>query len=194
MKKMIICAVILVMCTGAVIYAESQFRLTGEGALDLIGKPSLESLRIVLDEGVSPFYGFSWEVVINHFGFGMQYLVKFEDIDRDWVLDWHGTMVLSYHLFRPRSFIDPYAEVGIGNAGRVDLIGSNVVVEPGDVPGINLALYPHVAAGLAFKFDYLVIGGRISYRPFVERIPVAPVSAYPLKNVQVGFYAGVVFR
>jgi hypothetical protein len=193
MKKLLICLCVLFIGTGSALYSDTQFRLAGSGAIDFVGKPKLETVKLALDEGVSPFYGFQWEVLFSHFGFGMNYLVKFENLDRDWFLDWQGIMFISYHIFMPDFFLDPFIEVGIGNAGRVDLIGSNVAAAAGDVPGLNLSLYPHLAAGLGFRLDRFIIGGKLGYRPFVERIPVAPISSYPLKNLQFGIFAGVVF-
>jgi hypothetical protein len=84
--------------------------------------------------------------------------------------------------------VDPYAQVGIGSAGRVRL--SEI---PGTAvdPQVSLALFPFVAAGVSLNLDGLLIGGKAIYTPYKMGIPVTTIPTYQMGAFQVTITAGI---
>ncbi len=202
MKKrflILIFAAALSVTGGAGVFAREQVRLVLNLAADFVENPTLASVRSSFDDQAKVFWGPSWEVIIDEIGFGMHYLVKFDRLGTgleyppyDWSLDWMGDFFVSYHFFGVGRFLDPFVEIGFGNAGRVD-IDRNYVYEwnPNQGGVSNMSLFPYIGARLAVDLGGIVLGARIDYRPVVFPIPATQFSGYPLTNLQVGFFAGV---
>ena len=187
----------------------------GAIATDFADNPSLESVKSSFDDNTNFYWGWYWEVLLNRFGFGMHYMVKFDKLVTgyddplyDWSLDWNGDLFLSFHVLGGGFFLDPFIEIGFGNVGRVDLDNddgdwrwseSGWVYQippwnPAERGGLsNLSLYPYAAAGLALDLDGFLVGAKFTYRPFVISIPVTQFADYPLKSFQLTVFAGVAF-
>ena len=211
-KRAILAAVILIAATATSAFAREQVRFSFNLAADFIERPTLESVRSVFDDRAKVFWGPSWEVVLDEVGFGMHYLVKFDRLITgrdypmyDWSLDWMGDFYLSYHLFGIGRFIDPFIEIGFGNAGRVNIDADygywiedsqgewSYMYEwhPNQGALSNMSLFPYMGAGVALDLDGIVLSGRVIYRPLVLPIPGTQFFDYPLTNIQVGFSAGI---
>lgn len=96
--------------------------LTGNVSADFLGGNSAPQIINTFTVGDQPlFWGFGWEVIIDHFGFGGDYLVSFyQDAGEHWWLDWYApALFLSFHPLGGRSFLDPFLQVGIGSSGGV---------------------------------------------------------------------------
>ena len=215
MKK--ICAVaVMIVAVAGFAFTDSQFRLAANFSTDFTDKPTLEEVRTAFDVGTDVLSGFHWEVILDRTGFGMHYQILFERLDTymedpvyDWAMDWMGDGFVSYHFFGAGSFLDPFLEIGLGSAGRVNIdsdSGQWVKDEEGDWEYVlpewdpaspdgltNLGLYGYVAAGLALDFDGLLLGTRFAYRPFVRPVPATDFPEYPLKSFQVSLFGGIAF-
>ena len=210
-RTMVLCAV-LVLAFAGVAFADGQFRMAMNLTSELDQKPTLESVQRSFDDDANFFWGPSWEVMLDRFGFGMHYLVKFDRLNPDlesslydWSLDWMGDFYAAFHIFGSRAFFDPFIEVGFGSVGRVDIHdnGGYWVQDeygewdyryewnPDDGDVSNMSLYPYVGAGLALNLDGLLLGARFSYRPKTLPVPATQFTDYPLTNFQIGLFGGV---
>jgi hypothetical protein len=202
---------IIVGATGA--FGRDQVRLSMNLAADFVDRPTITAVRTKFDDQAKVFWGPSWEVILDNVGFGMHYLVKFDRLATeedyplyDWSLDWMGDFFVSYHFFGVGRFLDPFIEVGFGNAGRVDIdhdpgywvrhpmMGEWDYVyewQPNQSGVSHMSLFPYIGAGLAVDLSGIIIGARINYRPVVLPVPAAQFLDFPLTNLQVGFTAGV---
>jgi hypothetical protein len=135
-------------------------------------------------------WGFGWEIIPGKVGFGGDYMVSFsQGPGMGWWLDWYApALFLGWHPIGPNRFVDPFAQVGIGSAGRVRL---------SDIPGtavdpqVSLALFPFVAAGVSLNLDGLLIGGKAIYTPYKMGIPVTTIPTYQMGTFQVTLTAGI---
>jgi hypothetical protein len=214
MKKrftILICIVVLLVTGVTGLSATEQVRLVLNLAADFVENPTLASVQSSFDDQAKVFWGPSWEVILDNVGFGMHYLVKFDRLSTglenplyDWSLDWMGDFFVSYHFFGVGRFLDPFIEVGFGNAGRVDIDRNygywdedshgewDYVYEwrPNQGGVSNMSLFPYIGAGLAVDLNGVILGGRVDYRPIVLPVPATQFADYPLTNLQVGFFAG----
>ncbi|MGA2641135.1 MAG: hypothetical protein ABSG21_09555 [Spirochaetia bacterium] len=135
-------------------------------------------------------WGFGWEVIPYHTGFGGSYQVSFsQDAVSAWWLDWYApALFLSFHPLGARRSLDPYLEVGMGSAGRVLLSGTPA---PAVNESLYLALFPFLAGGLSLNLDGLLVGAKVAYTPYKAQIPVTSIPVDPLGAFQVTFTAGV---
>lgn len=215
MKKrftIVVCAIMLFVAVAATVSARDQVRLAFNLAADFVEDPTFDSVRTSFDDEAKVFWGPSWEVILDNVGFGMHYLVKFDRLETgleqplyDWSLDWMGDFFLSYHFFGAGRFLDPFVEIGIGNAGRVDIDRDHGYWHEDkygewdymdewrpDQDGVsNMSLFPYIGAGFAVDLNGIILGGRIDYRPVAFAVPATQFKEYPLTNLQVGFFAGV---
>ena len=202
----------LLVFTSSFAAADGQFRMVLNLAEGFAQKPTLAEVQSSFDDQTNFFWGPSWEVVIDKFGFGMHYLVKFDRLPTgnevapyDWSLDWMGDFFASFHLFGGGTFIDPFVVAGFGNAGRVDIDGDQgywvqdedgeweyeYEFDPTHDAVSNMSLFPYVGAGVALDLDGLLIGARLDYRPTVLPVPATQFKDYPLTSFQVSLFAGV---
>jgi hypothetical protein len=209
--KALCIALLIAVAGGGHLAADEQFRMALNLTADFAQKPTLSSVQTALDDQNNMFWGPSWEVIIDKFGFGMHYLVKFdrlitdqESVRYDWSLDWMGDFYAAYHVFGGGALIDPFIEVGFGNVGRVDIDDDDgywvedaygdwdymYEWDPNEEAVSNMSLFPYVGIGVALDLDGLLIGGRIDYRPVVLPIPAAQFRDYPLTSFQVGLFGG----
>jgi hypothetical protein len=167
-----------------------------------IPEPS-DVLKAIRTRQSELFYGIGWEVIMNHVGIGGNYLVDFyRDENRKWSVDWFAeALYASYHLFGAGSFIDVFAQAGIGSAGSVYLGGDYYNRHQSTDPNYQLTLqrltigiFPYVAAGAAINLSGLIIGTKLNYMPFITPPPVTDFDAYPLKNFQVMIFIGTSFE
>jgi hypothetical protein len=213
-KRIMLIGTVILLVSAVSVSAREQVRFSFNLAADFIERPTLGAVQTAFDDHAKVFWGPSWEVILDNVGFGMHYLVKFDRLTTgqeyplyDWSLDWLGDLYLSYHIFGVGRLLDPFIEIGFGNAGRVDLDATyGYWVEdasgewdymhewhPSHSRGAvsNMSLFPYIGAGLALDFDGIVLGARINYRPLVLPIPGTQFYDYPLTNIQVGFSAGI---
>lgn len=207
-----IIAVFVVALAAFSVQADPQFRISADFAADFMQRPTVEEVRSVFDDQSTLFWGPQMEIIVDRVGFGWHTLVNFDhretgftDPAYDWTLDWLGDFFVSYHFFGGGSFLDPFVELGFGNAGRVDLGDESgywaeidgawkyevAPWDPTEEAVQNLALYPYVGAGLALDLGGLLVGARLAYRPTVLPIPATQFEVYPLTNFQVGLFGGI---
>ncbi|MGD0726101.1 MAG: hypothetical protein ABSB63_11120 [Spirochaetia bacterium] len=168
--------------------------LTGNVSADFLGGNSAPQIINTFTVGDQPlFWGFGWEVIIDHFGFGGDYLVSFyQDAGEHWWLDWYApALFLSFHPLGGRSFLDPFLQVGIGSSGRVLLEPQRMPVGTGPTQNLSLSLFPFVGGGLALNIESLLLSAKVVYTPYSSQIPVTDIPSYPLGKFQVTLSAGI---
>lgn len=165
-------------------------RLTADFSADVPADTSAQRTATVAMGDQPVLWGLGWEVVPWKVGLGGDYMVSFsEDTVTGWWLDWVApALFLGWHPNGPNRSLDPYAQVGIGCAGRVRLSGTP---ETAADAGLELALFPFVGGGLNVNLDGLMIGAKALYTPFKMGIPVSTIPTYPLGTVQVVVTAGI---
>ena len=190
--------IIVIFSVGAAVSSAAEFRLGGIGGIELANSFSRSELQKEFDNKVIVYPGLYWEYIPGNLGIGMTYLVKFNrlastlpDMDYTWYFDWIGTLDARYHFLR-ESFIDPFIEAGIGNAGRVDMTSYGPGLE-GMRDELLLSLFGQMGGGVAFHFKEMHLGVKMLYRFLNQPVPATDFSTYPLKNFQVSFFGGVAF-
>jgi len=135
-------------------------------------------------------WGFGWEVVPGRAGIGGDYMVNFSQEEvTGWWLNWYApALFLGWHPLGPNRFVDPFAQFGVGCAGRVRLSGAPPTAADSS---LSLSVFPFVGAGLNLNLDGLLIGARAMYTPFTMGIPATAIPAYRMGAVQVVVTAGV---
>ena len=214
MKKVLLFFMLFWVSTS--LFSDPQFRLATNAAADFADRPSLQDLQSNIDDPANVFYGIHWEVITaGTVGFGMHGLVRFTSLpfafaDQSltmWWLDWIGELFVSLHIFGGGVVVDPFLEIGYGNAGRAELYDDIAGTWSQDANDLwyyrwneqsynnprNLSLYPFVAAGVALDLQSFLIGLRITYRPIAHQIPGTQIANYPLKNIQASLFGGIAF-
>jgi hypothetical protein len=169
----------------------SAVHLTGDISADFLGPTSADQIITTFTVGDQPLLcGVGWEVILDRVGLGGTYMVDFfQDASSVWWLDWYApALFLSFHPLGANWLLDPFAEVGIGSAGRVRL-GRGMMA--GASEPLALSLFPWLAAGLSLNLDALLLSAKVSWTPYNFPIPVTSIPAYPLGTVQVTVAAGI---
>lgn len=144
-------------------------------------------------------YGFSWEVIIDNIGFGGHYGILFNKIEssefpgeQEWWLDWKGDLYISYHLFGAKTFLDPFAELGFGNAGItfVNNTGEQLSTKSRN-PVTNMSLFPYAAIGGSINLSGLLLGAKVNYYLENSAIPGTKFSILPMKTASLVMFAGI---
>jgi hypothetical protein len=198
MKMKILVLFVVLAALGVPCFA-GAVHVTGNLTADYPAGISTEQIISTFANGSQPMlWGFGWEVVLGRIGFGGDFAVNFyRDPDTSWWLDWYApALYLSLHPFGANRFLDPFVQVGVGNAGRVHLDGTPVGSSCGmfypSADGMPLlSLFPFVAAGLGLNFDGLLVSARVAYTPYNGQIPVTNIQTYPLGTLQVTLAAGL---
>ena len=168
--------------------------LTGIISADFLGDNAPhQSINTFTVGGQPLFWGLGWEVIVNHFGFGGDYMVSFhQDAGERWWLDWNApALFLSFHPLGGKSFLDPFLQAGVGSSGRVFLAPQPVSAGPGPGQDLSLSLFPFVGAGLALNLEGLLLSAKAVYTPYASQVPVTDIPAYPMGKFQVTLSAGV---
>ncbi len=131
----------------------------------------------------SNLFGFEAEYIPQNMGYGMDLMAGFRrDMEDRSLMDWQGQLFIRYHLFGGTSFLDPYLEGGIGNAGTVHL---------NDGGGLKMSIYPFVSTGMNLVFrEGLYFGGRWSYRMDEWQVPGTNYDMAGTGRVQVSLIIG----
>lgn len=139
------------------------------------------------------YWGIGYEIIRHHIGFGGVYAVDFQrTTSADWWFDWYSQpFYVSYHLFGRRTLIDPFAGVGIGVAGRVDITPASSVAQSDS--RVLLSIFPVLSAGLGLDLDGLYLSARGTYVPVISPPPVSPLENVPLGQIQVILSVGFSF-
>lgn len=87
--------------------------------------------------------------------------------------DWTATFDLRHHFY-VTTFLDPFVEISIGNAGRVHILKTQA--------GFGMSAV--VARDLHF-------GLKAAYRFYTMPIPGITISQYPLRGYRLDFYCGM---
>ncbi|WP_455381727.1 hypothetical protein [Salinispira pacifica] len=174
--------------------------------LGLIGTEEMTKSTDAAAESVLPkgttFHGLYWEVILDHFGFGMTTTARFSEIPTSdpalaptvFLVDWLGGLDLRYH-FLDRSVFDPFIEGQLGCAGRVDATDYQELgySDPGSSRVKYLSLYGQVGAGIAFRFHRFHLGVKVDYRFDNDSIVGTDIAAYPLSRFSSGIFGGISF-
>ncbi|MFW5683916.1 MAG: hypothetical protein ACOC1I_03610 [Spirochaetota bacterium] len=202
MKNRLMTAAALLLVASAA-FAGPQFRLAGHAYTPLEQLPRTESgWDAVIVPGGSTLSGWHWEVVLDRLGFGMHYAMDFratELANDPFVVDWKGDFFLSYHFFGGGAVLDPFVEIGWGNAGRASVPSVEEAGYPdweervADGSATALALYSYGAAGLALDLNGLLLGARLAWMPgeLVSPIPDPRVSLQTVPEFEIGIFAGI---
>jgi hypothetical protein len=163
---------------------------------EMLTRPTYEAIQREFDEGTNLLSGLYWEVLMDHVGLGMTYLVDFQKLESPypqleylWYLDWVGSLDLRYHFFEA-FFLDPFLEAGVGSAGRVDISAYEENGLPGVEDPLELSLFGQVGGGLALRFSCLHVGARLLWRVFNEIPPATQFQPYPLKSFRFELFGG----
>jgi hypothetical protein len=167
----------------------AQVRLGVVGGVELWNRPTYAEVLDAFDNQANIAPGLYWEAIRGNFGYGMTGLVAFnrmdpatEGTDYDWYMDWIASFDLRYHFLR-RFVLDPFVEMGVGSAGRVQLSGE-------DDP-LNLSIFAQVGGGLAIRLRGVHLGTRVLYRMLNNPIPATDFEVYPLKAFHVDLFGGI---
>jgi hypothetical protein len=190
MKKAKTFALVLTLAlAGGACFADGVY-LTGRAMADFLQPPSAQSVVQSLAGPDQPrFWGFGWEVIRRHVGFGGEYLVDFfQDSGTQWWLDWYGQpFFISFHVFDARSFIDPFIQLGVGCAGRV-------LLERWAAPATEnlfISIMPCLSAGLNLDLDGFLLGAKVTWAPFLTPPPATHFENVPLGTIQCTLTAGL---
>ena len=193
--KTILIGLLLAAVVSAAAFGEN-FRIGVSVGAELLDRPTFESIRQEFDEGANLLSGLYWEVLRDHVGFGMTYLVDFQRLDSPypemqylWFVDWVGSFDLRYHFFED-FFLDPFLEAGLGSAGRVDISSYEENGLPGVEDPLELSVFGQVGGGLAFRLSGLHLGARLLYRVFNDVPPATEFQPYPLKGFRFDLFGG----
>jgi hypothetical protein len=189
MKMKTLALLIVLAALGAPCFADAV-HITGDLTADFPPGASAQQIVSAFGDGSQPMlWGFGWEVILGHMGFGGNYQVRFQNPDSTWWLDWYApALYLSLHPLGANRFLDPFVQVGVGNAGRVWLEGMPF---PAFNDQLMLSLFPFVAVGLGLNIDGLLLAAKVAYTPFNAPIPVTYIPVYPLGTLQVTLTAGL---
>ncbi len=169
-------------------------RLTGNVSADFLGGNSGQQIINTFTVGDQPFFwGFGWEVIIDRFGFGGDYMVSFyRDAAEQWWLDWYApALFVSFHPLGGKSFLDPFLQLGVGCSGQVFLEPQRMPMGPSPRQDLSLSLFPFVGAGLAFNLEGFLLSAKAIYTPYWSQVPVTDIPSYPLGKFQVTVSAGI---
>jgi hypothetical protein len=193
--KAILIGLLLAAVSCGAVFGDS-FRLGASVGAELLNRPTFESIREQFDEGANLLSGLYWEVLLDHLGFGMTYLVDFQSLaspypqlDYLWFVDWVGSFDLRYH-FLEDFLLDPFLEAGLGSAGRVDITCYEEHGLPEADSPLELSLFGQVGGGLAFRLSGLHLGARLLWRVFNEIPPATQFQPYPLKSFRFDLFGG----
>jgi len=200
MNRTIIAAALLLAATS--LFAGPQFRVAGNvlSPVESIPQSVSEWDRALLpaDDALS---GWHWEVLLNRFGFGMHYALRFYEggTEAPYLMNWKGDFFLSYHPMGGGSTLDPFIEFGWGNAGTAVVHSARDAEYPDwedrvhDGSATALALYTYGAAGLALDLNGLLLGVRVAYTPdeLTNPVPDPTVGFYDLPELEVGLFGGI---
>lgn len=201
MKRTIALVLLFVGTTAA--FAGPQFRVAGNMLTPLETLPQTAAgWNRAIRQTDAALSGWHWEVLLNRFGFGMHYGVRFYE-DRlshsPYSIDWKGDLFLSYHPMGGGARIDPFVEFGWGNAGSAAVDSARDAGYPDweekvyDGSATGLALYSYAAAGLALDLDGLLLGMRLACVPdhMAHPVPDPDVRYYDLPMFELGLFGGV---
>jgi len=169
------------------------------GSVEFDQKPDWEQVADAFDAGENVAKGFYWEVIPDHLGYGMTCNVLFDrreslipEVDYQWYMDWIASWDFRYHPLR-WSFLDPFVELGLGSAGKVDIteyeeygLDEDTAEDP-----LQLSLFAQVGWGLGFRLGALNLGARMTYRFWNEIPPGTQFEPYPLEEFNVGVFGGL---
>lgn len=193
----------LVLVVAAALPAGPQFRLA---ANSLTPVPALPGSAAEWHDAAWPtedsLGGWHWEVILNRVGFGMHYAMRLVDTGyapSPYSVDWKGDLFLSFHPLGGGSLVDPFVEIGWGNAGSADVRSASDTRYPNwkkrarDGSMTELVLYRYAAAGLALDLRGLLVGARLAYMPtqFRNPIPDRSVAMYTLPELELGLFGGI---
>jgi hypothetical protein len=199
MKKTILAIILFGLAAYGVSADKVRFGLIG--GVEFPQKPDFEAIAEEFHSGDNVLKGFYWEVIPDHIGYGMTCNFLFDrqesllpEVDYQWTMDWVATWDFRYHPLR-WSFIDPFVELGLGSAGRVDITdyGESGLEEDLARDPLLLSLFAQVGWGLGFRLGAVNVGTRMVYRFWNEPPPGTQFGTYPLDDFNVGVFGGLRF-
>ena len=206
MKRTIITAVILTTMAVAT-FADGQVRFAGYTATPAASLPSggVEEWQTLATPTDLTMSGWNWEIVFDRFGLGMHYGTRtfqqesHETDGSEWYLGWRGDFFLSYHIFGGGSLIDPFVEIGWGNAGTATIASPEQAGYPDwkdEVhygTAVDVAMFTYAAAGLALDLNGLLLGAKLSYAPaeMVDSAPRTDVAVHDMMPFELSLFGGI---
>ena len=178
----------------AAAFADGQVRLGLEVAKDFDYRPDFAAVTNSFSSPGSYMAGLFWEVIFDHLGLAGNYMVSYDSTDAAILPDftanlgWQGDLLLTFHLFGGGAFLDPFAEMGVGCAGSVNLGAVNyteLVIQA-------LGIYPTFNLGLAIDLSGFLVGAKVGYRLSSIDIPVTGFQTLSaVAPFQVTLFGGV---
>ena len=192
MKSRLLVLVLALTALGIPCFA-GAVHVTGNLSADFLGGTTAQQIINTYTAGDQPlFWGIGWEVILDHIGFGGDYLVSFfRDSGELWWMDWCApALFMSYHPFGGKALFDPFLQAGIGSSGRLLLDPRHTSMYPPPTQDLFISLFPFVGGGIALNLDGLLVSAKVIYTPYSSQIPVTDIPAYPLGKFQVNLSAG----
>lgn len=182
-------------------HAQFQFRAAGNLLNPVEASPvDSDALLIAVNAPSEVLSGWHWEVLLNRFGFGMHYALDlYQESSTHAMVDWKGDFFFSYHPFGAGSLIDPFFELGWGNAGSAQISDAS----DGEYPDWEraarsddttaLTLYSYAATGLALDLKGLLVGARAAWMPHTlqEGVPGSGIPLFDLDEFELALFAGI---
>ena len=189
------CVVVLLFTCMLSMLAADPVRIGVIGAIEICDNPlDIDSYND--HELIYP--GFYVEVLFGRLGVGMTALARFHserssfpEVDRAWDFTWIGSLDLRYHFSVDEGLFDPFAELGIGCAGRVDLPvydRDGELYDEGELESISL--FMSIGGGIIFNLDAFHVGVKVQYRFINDGIPTLPYPAAPVTGFQSAVFVG----
>jgi hypothetical protein len=197
MKKTILAALLLAILAIGVSAYNVRFGLIG--GVEFAEKPDYDAVVEQFHSGKNVLQGFYFEVIPDHIGYGMTCNFDFDrqpsplpEVDYRWTMDWAATLDFRYHPLR-WSFLDPFVELGLGSAGKVDITDYEEYGLEEDLAedSLYLSLFAQVGWGLGFRLGAVNLGTRMVYRFWNEPPPGTQFEPYPLGAFNVGVFGGL---
>lgn len=200
MKRALFLITLVTVTTAA--FAGLQFRVAAQATTPLESLPQGEEWSEAFSPTSETLTGWHWELIFGHFGLGMHYGMRFyetELLESPYLVDWKGDFFLSYHIMGAGSVIDPFLELGWGNAGTATASYDDRHEYPDWEDELHggtataLAHYTYVGAGLALDLNGLLLGVRVLHVPseLVSPTPDPDVALYRMSPFELGIFGGI---
>ena len=129
--------------------------------------------------------GLETELTGEYLGIGLDILGNFtQGKEKQWFFNWHGQLFLRYHLFGNDGLLDPFFEGAWGTAGTCGMSDNR--------EEIQISLVPSIGAGVNLLLQKgFYLGGRLSYRPAANPVPLATLKTAEITPWQCTLFAGI---
>ncbi len=159
MKKKL--AAVLAIAVLVLAGASAQLMLGVSGALPMDSSMSATEIKDAFTSGDFIMYGGFLELGMGNIGFGasVNTYSYYDSFFGQEMMVIDGDAFVSYHLFKAKAFLDPFAELGFGILGSQ--YASNTTVTAQDF--LSASYYWYAAAGVGINLGPIGIFGKFAY-------------------------------